>query len=200
MKSFITILLVALACLCLVQDANAWIPRQNSDPITCYNKSPDVHSAITNFCSRNSKLVSQLHQPLDASRAESLTCKQVAPSRKAADGAWSNKNKISVWIHGSKFAIITLFLKKTLHTLNRIRALTISVLSDRRKLQAPAMDPGEVVLPQLLQHVCEHEQELQGDRILRQGWRMSDLAYQAVLIGDRDLWAYTLPYTAICDE
>ena len=62
------------------------------------------------------------------------------------------------------------------------------------------MDPGEVVLPQLLQHVREHEQELQGDRILRQGWRMSDLAYQAVLIGDRDLWAYTLPYTAICDE
>lgn len=62
------------------------------------------------------------------------------------------------------------------------------------------MDPGEVVLPQLLQHVRKHEQELQGDSVLRQGWRVSDLAHQAVLIGDRDLWAYTLPYTAIYDE
>ncbi|GAB7323998.1 hypothetical protein MBLNU13_g07402t1 [Cladosporium sp. NU13] len=80
MKNFITILLVALASLCLVQNADAWQGPRNSDPIVCYQKSPDVHSAITNFCSRNSKLV--------------------APSRKAADGAWSDKNKISVWIHG----------------------------------------------------------------------------------------------------
>jgi hypothetical protein len=58
MKSFITMLLVALAYLCLVQNADAWQGPQNSDPITCYRKSPDVHSAITNFCSMNNNLVS----------------------------------------------------------------------------------------------------------------------------------------------
>ena len=115
MKNFITIFLVALACLCLVQDANAWIPRQNSDPQTCYKKSTDVWSAINNFCSRNSKLVSYFLPWLDLSRAESLTRKQVAPSRKAADGAWSNKGKISVWIHGSKSAIIPTPYEKGMH-------------------------------------------------------------------------------------
>lgn len=57
-------------------------------------------------------------------------------------------------------------------------------LSHRRNLQAPAMDPAEVVLPQLLQHVPEREQELQGDCVLWQGRRVSDLAHQAVLIDD----------------
>jgi hypothetical protein len=50
----------------------------------------------------------------------------------------------------------------------------------RRKVQAPTMDSAEVVLPQLLQHVRQHEQELQGERVLRQGWRMSELVHQAV--------------------
>ena len=49
------------------------------------------------------------------------------------------------------------------------------------------MDPGEVVLPQLLQHVRKHEQALQGDCVLRQGRRVSDLAHQAVLIDKVDL-------------
>ena len=45
------------------------------------------------------------------------------------------------------------------------------------------MDPAEVVLPQLLQHVREREQEVQGDCVLWQR-RVSDLAHQAVLIKD----------------
>ena len=51
----------------------------------------------------------------------------------------------------------------------------------RRKVQAPTMDSAEVVLPQLLQHVRKHEQEVQGERILRQ-WRMSELVHQTVLV------------------
>jgi hypothetical protein len=58
MKSFITILLVALAYLCLVQTADAWQGPRNSDPITCYQQHPDIHSAITDFCSKSSNLVS----------------------------------------------------------------------------------------------------------------------------------------------
>ena len=59
MKSFIAILLVALACLCLVQDANAWERAKTSDRFTCGTKNPDVVSAIENFCFKNTNMVSQ---------------------------------------------------------------------------------------------------------------------------------------------
>ena len=58
MKSFITVLLVALACLYLVQNADAWQARQNNDPIVCRDKYPDIHNAITKFCAFNNNLVS----------------------------------------------------------------------------------------------------------------------------------------------
>jgi hypothetical protein len=45
------------------------------------------------------------------------------------------------------------------------------------------MDPAEVVLPQLLQHVRKHEQEIQGERVLWQWW-MSELVHQTVLVND----------------
>lgn len=72
-------------------------------------------------------------------------------------------------------------------------------LSHRRKLQAPAMDPAEVVLPQLLQHVREREQELQGDCVLWQGRRVSDLAHQAVLI-DNVKCQFAFGSTAGCGD
>ena len=44
------------------------------------------------------------------------------------------------------------------------------------------MGSGEVLLPELLEHVREHEQELQGDRVLWQGRRLSGLAHQEDVI------------------
>jgi hypothetical protein len=59
------------------------------------------------------------------------------------------------------------------------------------------MDPAEVVLPQLLQHVRKHEQEVQGERVLWQ-WRMSELVHQAVLVDDISWWQYMTLYTGRC--
>jgi hypothetical protein len=43
------------------------------------------------------------------------------------------------------------------------------------------MGSGEVLFPELLQHVREHEQEQQGHCVLWKGWWMSGLAHQAGL-------------------
>jgi hypothetical protein len=47
-------------------------------------------------------------------------------------------------------------------------------------VQARAVGAYELLLPELLEHVRQHEQEGYGQSQLRQ-WRLSDLAYQAVL-------------------
>jgi hypothetical protein len=49
-----------------------------------------------------------------------------------------------------------------------------------RQVQAPAVGAHELLLPELLEHVRQHEQEGYWQGELRQ-WRLSDLAYQAVL-------------------
>jgi len=60
MKSFITVLLVVLACLCLVKDADAWNPPKGSDRNTCGHKNPNVVNAIETFCFGNKNMVSSL--------------------------------------------------------------------------------------------------------------------------------------------
>jgi Ni,Fe-hydrogenase I large subunit len=65
MKSFVTILLVVLACLCLVKDADAWNPSKGSDRNTCGHKNPNVVNAIETFCFGNKNMVSSLHHWID---------------------------------------------------------------------------------------------------------------------------------------
>jgi hypothetical protein len=48
------------------------------------------------------------------------------------------------------------------------------------QLQAPTMGPGGLVHGQLLQHVRQHERQVQSYRILRKGRRVPGLAYQAI--------------------
>ena len=73
MKIFITMLMVVLACLCLIQDANAWNPPKASDRNTCGKKNPNVVNAIETFCFKNKNMVSILQRSARAC-ADSLTC------------------------------------------------------------------------------------------------------------------------------
>lgn len=49
-----------------------------------------------------------------------------------------------------------------------------------RQVQARAVGAYELLFPELLEHVRQHEQEGYGQSELRQ-WRLSDVAYQAIL-------------------
>lgn len=98
MKGLFACFLVAIACLCLVQSADAWNRPQKSDRFNCFNKNRDVGNAIETFCFKNNNMVSDL---IDEVVINSVAkSQQVVPSQKARDGAWSKKGKISVWIRG----------------------------------------------------------------------------------------------------
>jgi len=61
MKQFLTIFMVALACLCLVQSIHAWNPPKSNDRNECFKRNQDVGSAIENFCWKNKDMVSSSH-------------------------------------------------------------------------------------------------------------------------------------------
>jgi hypothetical protein len=79
MKSFITVLLVVLACLCLVKDADAWNPPKGSDRNTCGHKNPNVVNAIETFCFGNNNLVSSRTYGPTHICAKSLTHNRLSP-------------------------------------------------------------------------------------------------------------------------
>lgn len=57
MKRFCTILLAVVACLCLVQNAEAWDRPSTHDRFNCFAKNRDVGNAIETFCFKNNNMV-----------------------------------------------------------------------------------------------------------------------------------------------
>jgi hypothetical protein len=58
MKRFLTVFMVAAACLCLVQSTLAWNPPKTTDRNECFKRNRDVGNAIETFCWDNKDMVS----------------------------------------------------------------------------------------------------------------------------------------------
>ncbi|KAM0721003.1 hypothetical protein Q7P37_003288 [Cladosporium fusiforme] len=78
MKIFLTLFMVVLACLCLVENAEAWRKISKFDRGDCFSKSRGAGEAIVDMCFKNKGMM--------------------VPSARSKEGTWSKNHKVSVWV------------------------------------------------------------------------------------------------------
>lgn len=65
MKGFLTVLMAVVACLCLIQGADAWNNPKPDDRFRCFERNRDVGQVISDFCFGNKGMVGSIYIALD---------------------------------------------------------------------------------------------------------------------------------------